>query len=207
MTPAETINFETINCFLDVVPKIIENIEDMSDEIWDGVVNSNLRGTFLASRAAVPHMRRAGAGAIVNFATGSIRGFTGKTTSAARLAYVSAKAGIIGFTNQLSQDLVDANIAVNVIQPGFVLTEPGARIREIFDAMPEADQKAMLARRTPRMPEEIGWAVAWIASHGAGELTGTSVRLVGPIDSLDLKLTRDAENPLASTARLERARG
>ena len=64
--------------------KIIYDIEDMTDDIWDGVVNSNLRGTFLASRAAVPHMRRADGGAIINFATGSIRGFTGKTTSAAR---------------------------------------------------------------------------------------------------------------------------
>ena len=86
--------------------KIICDIEDMTDDIWDGVVNSNLRGTFLASRAAVPHMRRFGGGAIVNFATGSIRGFTGKTTSSARLAYVSAKAGIIGFANQLSQDIL-----------------------------------------------------------------------------------------------------
>jgi 3-oxoacyl-[acyl-carrier protein] reductase len=65
--------------------KIIEQIEDMTDAIWDSVIANNLRGTFLCSRAAVAEMRRRGSGAIVNFATGSIRGFSGKSTSAARL--------------------------------------------------------------------------------------------------------------------------
>jgi len=184
---------------------IIEDIEDMTDQIWDGVIASNLRGTFLMSRATIPHMRKTGSGAIVNFATGSIRGFTGKTTSAARLAYVSAKAGIIGFTNQLSQDVVAAGIAVNAIQPGFVLTEPGARIRDIFESMAQADQEAMLARRKPRTSDEIAWAVAWMAARPASELTGVSVRLQGPIDGPNLTLQRDPANPLATTAWLESA--
>ena len=183
--------------------KIIDRIEDMTDAIWDSVIANNLRGTFVCSRAAVPAMKRSGGGAIVNFATGSIRGFTGKSTSAGRLAYVSAKAGIIGFTNQLSNDLKPFKIAVNVIQPGFVLTEPGARIRDIFDSMPEADQKAMLARRTPRTPEELGWATAFLAAQDREAVTGTCVRLSGPIASLDLKLVRDPEGQLASTAKLE----
>jgi NAD(P)-dependent dehydrogenase (short-subunit alcohol dehydrogenase family) len=183
--------------------QIIEQIEDMTDAIWDSVIANNLRGTFLCSRAAVAQMRRSGRGAIINFATGSIRGFTGKSTSAARLAYVAAKAGIIGFTNQLAQDLRGAGIAVNVIQPGFVLTEPGARVREMFDAMPAADQRAMLRGRMPRKPEEIAWAVAFIASHRADELTGTSIRLSGPIESSDLRLVREPDGPLASTALIE----
>ncbi len=183
---------------------IIEDIEEMTDEIWDGVIASNLRGTFLMCREAVPHMRKNGGGAIINFATGSIRGFTGKTTSAARLAYVSAKAGIIGLTNQLSQDVAVAGIAVNAIQPGFVLTEPGARIREIFDSMSAKDQQAMLARRKPRTTEEIAWAVAWIAARPPSDLSGVSVRLHGPIDGPDLRLKMDEPNPLATTAQLER---
>jgi NAD(P)-dependent dehydrogenase (short-subunit alcohol dehydrogenase family) len=149
-------------------------------------------------------MRKNGGGAIINFATGSIRGFTGKTTSAARLAYVSAKAGIIGLTNQLSQDVAVAGIAVNAIQPGFVLTEPGARIREIFDSMSAEDQQAMLARRKPRTTEEIAWAVAWMAARPQSDLSGVSVRLHGPIDGPDLRLKMDETNPLATTAQLER---
>ena len=183
---------------------IIEDIEDMTDDIWDGVIASNLRGTFLMCRETVPHMRKNGGGVIINFATGSIRGFTGKTTSAARLAYVSAKAGIIGLTNQLSQDLAAANIGVNAIQPGFVLTEPGARIREIFDSMSPEDQQAMLARRKPRTTDEIAWAVAWMATRKQAELSGVSVRLQGPIDGPDLQLKWDDPNPLATTALLER---
>ena len=181
---------------------IIEQIEDMTDEIWDRVLGSNLRGTFLCSRAAVPHLK-AGGGAIVNFATGSIRGFPKKTTAAARLAYVSAKAGIIGFTNQLSRDLEPFSVAVNAIQPGFVLTEPGARVREIFDSLPEEEKKAMLARRTPRTPEELGWATTFVASRDAKTLTGTSIRLTGPIESLDLKVVHDPEGQLATTASLQ----
>lgn len=183
--------------------RIIEDIEDMTDAIWDSVVGANLRGTFVCSRAAVPLMKRRGGGKIVNFATGSIKGFQGKSTSAGRLAYVSAKAGIIGFTNQLAGDLQRFAIAVNVIQPGFVLTESGARIRTLFDAMPKADQEAMLARRTPRTPEELGWATAFVAAQGADVLTGTCVRLSGPIASLDLTLVRDPEGQLANTARLQ----
>ena len=183
---------------------IIEDIEDMTDEAWDGVIASNLRGTFLMCRQTVPYMRRNGGGSIVNFATGSIRGFTGKTTSAARLAYVAAKAGIIGFTNQLSQDVAAAKIGVNVIQPGFVLTEPGARIREIFDSMSPEDQQAMLNRRKPRTSEEIAWAVSWMVARPQSQLSGVSVRLQGPIDGPDLQLKMDAANPLATTALLER---
>jgi len=113
------------------------------------------------------------------------------------------RAGIIGFTNQLLQDLERAGIAVNVIQPGFVLTEPGARVREMFDAMPAADRQTMLRGRMPRKPEEIARAVAFIASHRADELTGTSIRLSGPIESSDLRLVRDPDGPLASTALIE----
>lgn len=183
--------------------KIIEHIEDMTDEIWNSVIGSNLRGTFVCARACVPHMKRRGGGAIVNFATGSIRGFQGKSTSAGRLAYVSAKAGIIGFTNQLAGDLKPFGIAVNVMQPGFVLTEAGARIRTIFDSMPKTDQEAMLARRKPRTPEELGFATAYVAAQKADVLTATCVRLSGPIESLALALVRDPEGQLASTAKLQ----
>lgn len=186
--------------------KIIEQIEDMTDEIWNSVIGSNLRGTFVCSRACVPVMKRRGGGAIVNFATGSIRGFQGKSTSAGRLAYVSAKAGIIGFTNQLAGDLKSFGIAVNVMQPGFVLTEAGARIRTIFDGMPKADQDAMLARRKPRTPEELGFATAYVAAQKVDTLTATSVRLSGPIESLALELVRDPEGQLASTAKLQARR-
>ena len=207
MVKEATAKFGRIDALINVAggsgSVIVEQIEDMSDDVWDSVIASNLRGTFVCSRAVVPAMKRAGSGAIINFATGSIRGFKGKSTSAARLAYVSAKAGIIGFTNQLSQDLDGFNIAVNVIQPGFVLTEPGARIREIFESMPLEDRQAMLARRSPRTPEELGWATAVLAAKSRSELTATCVRLSGPIASLNLKIVHDPEGQLASTAKLE----
>ncbi len=176
------------------------HIDEMTDDIWDRIIANNLRSTFVCSRAAVPAMRKRGGGTIVNFATGSIRGFRGRTTSAAPLAYVAAKAGIIGFTNQLAADCQDDKIGVAVIQPGFILTEPGARIRELFDQMSKAEQDAMLRGRTPRPPEDIGWAVSYIASRPWNEVTATAIRLDGPIKSLALQMARDPEGQLASTA-------
>jgi hypothetical protein len=73
----------------------------------------------------------------------------------------------------------------------------------MFDAMPIADQKTMLKGRVPRTPEEIAFVVAFVASHGANELTGTSIRLSGPIESSDLRLVRDPDGALASTACVE----
>ena len=180
----------------------VECIDDMPDEVWDRIMANNLRSTFVCSRAAVPLLRKRG-GHIVNFATGSIRGFTGKTTSSAPLAYVAAKAGIIGFTNQLSADLKPANIAVSVIQPGFVLTEPGARIHDLFNKMTKEEQAAMLGRRTPRTPENLGLAVTFVASRPVEEVSAMSIRLVGPIDKLDLRVVRDPEGQLASTGWVE----
>ena len=179
-----------------------DKIDDMPDEVWDRIIANNLRSTFVCSRAAVPLLRKRG-GTIVNFATGSIRGFTGKTTSSAPLAYVAAKAGIIGFTNQLSADLRPANVAVTVIQPGFVLTEPGARIHDLFNKLTKDEQAAMLGRRTPRTPENLGLAVAFVASRPLEEVTGMSIRLVGPIDDMNLRVVRDPEGQLASTGYLE----
>ncbi|HWG04054.1 MAG TPA: SDR family NAD(P)-dependent oxidoreductase [Beijerinckiaceae bacterium] len=182
----------------------VERIDDMTDAIWDRIITNNLRATFACSRAAVAAMRQRGGGAIVNFATGSIRGFPARTTSSAPLAYVAAKAGIIGFTNQLAKDLLEASIAASVLQPGFVLTEPGARVREIFDSLPEPDRQAMLARRVPRTPEEIGWAVAFILSRAVADVSGLTIRLDGPIDSLDLALKREMPGALAATAILSK---
>ena len=180
----------------------VERIDEMPDEVWDRIMANNLRSTFVCSRAAVPLLRKRG-GHIINFATGSIRGFTGKTTSSAPLAYVAAKAGIIGFTNQLSADLRPANIAVTVIQPGFVLTEPGARINDLFNKLSKEEQAAMLGRRTPRTPKNLGLAVAFVASRPVDEVTAMSIRLVGPIDDMNLRVVRDPDGQLASTGYLE----
>ena len=83
----------------------IDRIEELPEEVWRRVVDVNLTGTFLCCKAAAPHLRRSGAGQIVNFSSGAAKGAEGKSTIAAVHAYAASKSGIHGFTNQLALDL------------------------------------------------------------------------------------------------------
>jgi NAD(P)-dependent dehydrogenase (short-subunit alcohol dehydrogenase family) len=186
---------------------LVDAIEETSDAAFDGVIAANLRGTFLCCRAAVPHLHRSRDGRILNFSSGAVQGVAGKTTIAAPLAYAAAKAGIHGLTNQLAKELAQTGVAVNVLQPGFVLTEKGARVRELFDRLTDAERATMLAhlKVPPREPEEVGFGVTWLMSERARGLTGTCVRLSGKIRNSDLTLVPEGQTPLGSFARLEPA--
>lgn len=160
------------------------DIEDVSEELWDTVVGSNLKGTYVCSRAVVPDMRRRGGGRIVNFSSGVASGAGGPLgTVAVRLAYASAKSGIEGFTRQLAKDLMPAAIKVNTLRPGFVMTEQGARVYDRFQDMTEEERTAMLARIPggPRQPEDAGWAVRFLLLPETGYLTGQLISVQGPI--------------------------
>ena len=183
----------------------VESIDEVTDELWDQVVDSNLKGTFLCCRAAVPHLRRRGRGSIVSFASGAVTGVAGgrdATTTAVRHAYAAAKAGLLGLANQLAKDLVKDDVSVNVVLPGFVMTEPGARVRDLFDGMSEDSRQAMLARITPRTPPEVGWAIAYLVSEPGRGHSGTAMRLAGKIDNADLAVTPEGDTPLGRFARL-----
>jgi NAD(P)-dependent dehydrogenase (short-subunit alcohol dehydrogenase family) len=184
----------------------VERVEDMSDEIWRRVIDINLNGTFHCCRAAAPYLRRS-AGRIINFSSGSLRGVTGRSTIAARHAYGAAKAAIHGLSNQLAIDLAADGARVYVMLPGFVLTEPGARVRELFDRLSPEDRAGMLERmkEAPRRPEDIAWAVAFLASERAVGASGAGVKLSGPIHDANLRLVPEAPTPLGSLARLEAA--
>lgn len=162
----------------------VVEIEDVTEELWDGVVNANLKGTYLCTRAVVPEMRRGGGGRIVNFSSGVASGAGGPLgTVAVRLAYASAKSGIEGFTRQLAKDLLPTGIKVNVLRPGFVLTEEGARVHARFAEMTEADRAAMLARIPggPRSPQDTGWAVRFLLLPETEYVTGQLISVQGPI--------------------------
>ena len=111
-------------------------IETVSEETWDQVVALNLKSAFLCCRAAIPHMKSRGYGRIVNVSSGIARG-VGRVagTAGAVLPYAAAKAGVLGLTFTLAKMVAAANITVNAVVPGFVLTEPGARVRDWFDGL------------------------------------------------------------------------
>jgi 3-oxoacyl-[acyl-carrier protein] reductase len=144
----------------------------MSDKDFDAVIGVNLKGVFLCSRAAVPHMIRAGGGVILN--ASSVVGLYGNF---GQTNYVATKAGVIGMTHVWARELGKFGIRVNAVAPGFIATE-------ILKAMPEKIIQGMVAR-TPlgRMgkPEDIAEAYFWLASDAASFVHGTTLSVDGGI--------------------------
>ncbi len=144
----------------------------MSDEGFDLVINVNLRGPFLCTRAVVPHMIKAGGGAVLN--ASSVVGLYGNY---GQTNYVATKAGLIGMTRTWARELGKYKIRVNAVAPGFVATE-------MVKAMPEKVLEGMIAR-TPigRMgrPEDIANAYVWLASDAAAFVTGAVISVDGGI--------------------------
>ena len=161
----------------------LDHIEDISEELWDQIVDGNLKTTFLCCKAVVPHMKARGSGKIVNFSSMTARGSFGiRGTSAARLPYAGAKSGIIGFTSQLAKDLGPFGINVNAVMPGFVLTEPGARVADRFAAMTQEQQDlqvGVIPMGRPGRPQEIAAAVAFLASDEASYISGATIPVSG----------------------------
>lgn len=137
----------------------------MSDEDWDEVLTTNLRGAFLMARAASRHMVRARYGRIINISSVSgLMGNPGQTN------YSASKAGLIGLTRSLCRELAGKNrrITVNAVAPGFIESDMTATLG---DAILDEAKKRIPARRLGT-PEDIAQAVLFLASSGASYITG-----------------------------------
>jgi len=135
----------------------------MSEADWDAVIDTNLKSAFNCSKAAVRHMMRRRYGRIINMAS-----VAGQMGNPGQTNYSASKGGQIAFTKSLAREVAARNITVNAIAPGFVQTE-------ILNAMPEGtlDEALKLVplARTGK-PEEIAYAVAFLASDQAAYITG-----------------------------------
>ncbi len=142
----------------------------MKDDDWQVVIDVNLTANFRLCRAAMRGMMKKRAGRIVNIT--SIVGITGNPGQA---NYVASKAGVIGLTKSLAQELATRGVTVNCIAPGFIATP-------MTDVLNEKQKEGILSRiPAGRMggPEDIAAAVLYLASDEAGYVTGQTLHVNG----------------------------
>ena len=142
----------------------------MSEEDFDAVIATNLKGAFLMTKAVLRPMMRAKSGAIVNMA--SVVGIMG---NAGQANYAASKAGLIGMTKSVAREVASIGIRVNAVAPGFIETDMTA-------AMPEAAQQAMcsaIPAARPGKPEDVARAVAFLVSDDAAYITGQVLAVDG----------------------------
>ena len=145
---------------------------DIEEDEWDLVVNVNLKGTYLCSRAVLPAMQRTGWGRIVNFS--STAGKSVSTVGGAH--YTAAKAGILGFTRHLSREVARYGITVNSVCPGLIDTE---MVRStLSDDRARAYAESFPISRLGE-PQEVAELVAFLASDRAAYITGASLDING----------------------------
>lgn len=142
----------------------------MSDEDFDAVLNVNLRSIFIACRAAARPMMRGRFGRMIN-----ISSVTGLIGNPGQVNYAAAKAGIIGMTKTIAKEFASKGVTANVVAPGFIRTE-----------MTDALGEAVLEEAAKRIPlkrlgagDDIAHAVSYLASEGAGYVTGQVLTVDG----------------------------
>lgn len=149
----------------------VVSVEETDPELWDRIVDVNLKGTFLPSQAVIPLMKQHGFGRIVNFS--SIAAFTGGSIVSA--AYAAAKGGVVSLTKAMAHALSPSGITVNCVAPG------PARTSMIADFPPELMRKLTASTPNRRLgeAEDVAHAVLFLADRDSSHLTGATIDVNG----------------------------
>jgi 3-oxoacyl-[acyl-carrier protein] reductase len=142
----------------------------MSDDAWDDVINTNLRGAYLCTKFAVRHMMRQEWGRII-----SISSVVGRVGNAGQSNYAAAKGGIIAFTKSIAREMGSRNITANAVAPGFIVTE-------MTNKLPPERRESMLAMiplQRLGQPEDVAELVGFLATEKAGYITGQVITIDG----------------------------
>ncbi|HTB52567.1 MAG TPA: 3-oxoacyl-ACP reductase FabG [Ferruginibacter sp.] len=143
----------------------------MKDEQWDSVIRTSLDGTFFVTRLVINGMLTRKYGRIINVVSLSgLKGLPGQTN------YSAAKAGVIGFTKALAQEVGRRGITVNAVAPGFIKTD-------MTEALNEKELQSMIPVKRFGLPEEVAHAVGFLASPNASYITAEILSINGGLYS------------------------
>jgi 3-oxoacyl-[acyl-carrier protein] reductase len=142
----------------------------MSDDAWDDVISTNLRGAYLCTKFALRSMMRQEWGRIINIA--SVSGIVGNIGQS---NYAASKGGLIAFTKSVAREMGSRNITVNAVAPGYIITGMTDKLpSEIKDAI-----LAMIPLQRFGQPEDVAELVAFLATDRAGYITGQAITIDG----------------------------
>jgi NAD(P)-dependent dehydrogenase (short-subunit alcohol dehydrogenase family) len=159
---------------------VVAPIEDLTPDDWDHTLTTNLKGTFLTVKYAIPHMKQAGGSIIITSSINGSRTFSGFGMS----AYSSSKAGQVAFAKMAALELARYKIRVNVICPGSIQTNinenthPKPTLKEIKIPVeyPEGSQPL---EHKPGQPEQVGDLIVFLGSNESSHITGTEIFIDG----------------------------
>jgi NAD(P)-dependent dehydrogenase (short-subunit alcohol dehydrogenase family) len=145
---------------------------EVTPEYWDQRMDVNLRHHFFAAQAVAPSMTRAGGGSIINMSS-----IAWMIPSTGLPAYVTAKAGIVGLTRTLAKELGPANIRVNAVSPGAIMTDRQRRLWMTPEYLAEIMQRQSLKREL--LPDDVARLILFLASDDSSAITGQNLVIDG----------------------------
>jgi 3-oxoacyl-[acyl-carrier protein] reductase len=142
----------------------------MSEEQWDEVMNTNLKSAFNLTKAVLKPMLKAKSGSIINMS--SVVGVTG---NAGQSNYAASKAGLIGFSKSIAQELGSRNIRCNAIAPGFIETE----MTEVLDPKVVEQWRSTIPLKRGGTPQDVANATVFLGSDMSTYITGQTIHVCG----------------------------